>query len=559
MMERVAGKWSKWWCVLVWLPVAFAMATEASSGAGQGALTAGAPRGGEGPPAPGAMQDGPRGGPGFVLEGVCFEEDGALPSAGRNEVIAPFLGQWTTLADLEELRYRLTKFYTDQGYLNSGVIVVPGQTIEDGEVCLRVITGRLAEVRVSGQGRLRPHYLTKRLQRDPEAPLNRAELQERFQLLLEDPLIEQLDGELLPGLTPGEAVLDLAVTPARPWDAFVRIDNHRPPSTGAERVYVGGALRNLTGHGDVLDWYLGRGFEGQGREGSIGWSIPLNARDTRLSLRYERSDSSLLEEPLVDLDIDSETQRAELGLAHPLWRNLKGHLELAALLGWAENKTTLSGEGFSFSAGSVDGESRVTALRLRQSLLHRTANAAYALRSTLSFGLDTFDATIHPDDLPDGQFFAWQGQGQAVWRLNDRDTRLILRGGVQLAGDRLLSLERFAVGGTDSVRGYRENEQVGDNGYSLSIEARHPVWDGPVWGMRQVVQLALFGDAGSAWGRGEWDGHEDLAAVGIGLLWTAEERLRAELYWGHALSEPQETEEHNLQDDGVHFMVQADF
>lgn len=498
--------------------------------------------------------------PGFVLRGVHFEEDGALPSAGRDALIAPFLGQWMTLTDLEALRYRLTEFYVEQGYINSGVLIVPDQTIRDGILRLRVLTGRLTEIRVSGQGRLKPAYLAERLQRAPEAPLNRAVLQERFQLLLEDPLIEQLDGELMPGLAPGSAVLELEVTRARPWDAYVRLDNHRPPSTGATRLYLGGALHNLTGQGDILDLYLGRGFEGQGREGALEWSVPLNTRDTRLWARYERSDAALVEEPLADLDIRSETERLELGLSHPLWNRLSGTFTLSGLLSWAENETTIDGGPFSFPEGAEDGETRATALRLRQDLLYRTDAAAYALRSVLSLGLDALDATIHPsrENRPDSRFVSWQGQAQAVWRLNEQDTRLILRGGVQWAGDALLSLEQFAVGGANSVRGYRENEQVGDNGYHATLELRHPIWEGPLLGLQHRLQLAVFSDVGSAWDRGRWGEHEDLAAIGAGLIWTADERLRAELYFGHALTEPVATEEHNLQDDGIHFLVQLD-
>jgi hemolysin activation/secretion protein len=560
-----------WRVLLCWLPVAASLAQEvppiSSLPGGQ--------RGATGPasmetlpvepaPSPAPPDAGPApvppGGPGFVLQGVRFEGGETLPGAGLKEIVTPFVGQWMTLADVEELRYRLTKHYVDQGYINSGVVLKPDQVVRDGVIVFQIVPGQLAEIRVSGQGRLRPAYVTGRLQPDASAPFNRLELQERFQLLLQDPLIDQIKGTLLPGPAPGSAVLDLTVTRARPWDLYLRTDNYRPPSTGAERAYVGGAVRNLTGFGDALDLYVGRGYAGDGNEGALGWSIPLNARDTRLSLRYDRSDASLLEEPLADLEIESETQRVDLGVSHPLWRSLQSSLKLGALLSWSENKTSLLGEPFSFSEGVVEGESRVAAVRFFQEYSRHSSRQAYALRSVFSAGLDAFDATIHPYGAPDSQFFAWLGQGQYVLRLTERGAQLILRGGLQLADNRLLPQEQFAIGGVNTVRGYRENELVGDRGYAASLEMRYPLWEGIGFAeTKHLIQLAVFTDVGSAWNHGQRGEREDLWSIGAGVLWTIEERLRAELYLGHALNEPVPQEDYDWQDDGVHFMVQVDF
>lgn len=502
----------------------------------------------------------PTPGPGLILKAVQFEGGNPLPEDGLDQMIEPFLGQWNTLAELEELRYRLTKHYVDQGYLNSGVLFVPGQDLSAGVLRLQVVAGQLAEVQIRGQGRLRPAYLRRRVQPDPEAAFNRFELQERFQLLLQDPLIERVQGALQPGDASGTAVLDLDVTLARPWELYLRTDNTRPPSTGAERAYVGGTLRNLTGWGDALDLYIGVGYQGQGKEGAIDWSIPLNAQETRLSLGYQRTDAALIEDSLRELNIKSETQRAEIGLAHPLWRTLQSQLELGLQLTWAENKTTLLGDPWDFSPGSVSGESRVSAARLFFNYAWRTPNQALALYSRLSQGIDAFEATVHPDERPDGEFFAWLGQFQYVRRLGDQGAQVIVRGAAQLSGDILLPLERFSVGGFHTVRGYRENTLVGDQGYAATLELRYPLWQGRGFAdTEHMVQLALFGDVGGAWNHARYRERQTLASVGLGLLWTIEERLRGEFYYGHALEAMDQANADDLQDRGLHFLVQADF
>lgn len=497
--------------------------------------------------------------PVLVLRDLRFEGGDGLPLDRLAPVYAPSLGRKVSLADLEWLRHAMTRVLVDAGYLNSGVVLAPEQVVRDGVVVFRVIAGRLSEVRVSGNGRLYAGYISRRLNPYPERPFNRNDLQQRFQLLLDDPLIDKMDARLMPGTGPGTAVLEVAVTPAESYDVYLRTDNYRPPSTGAERAYLGGELRNLTGFGDALRFHLGRGFEGQGSEGSVEWSVPVNARDTRAFARWDRTDAALIEASVRSLDIESETTRVELGISHPLIRSPERSLVLGLLGSRSENTTTLLGRPFSFSPGAVAGESRVSAVRLFQEYTERRGRDAFALRSVFSLGVDAFDATIHDTERPDSDFFAWLGQGEYVRRLSDTGTQLLLRGGMQLAGDSLLPLERFAIGGVTSVRGYRENELVGDSGLAASAELRHPLWRGRLLAKQSLLQGSLYADYGTVWDHGRRDERQDIYAIGIGAILTLAERLRAELYLAHALTEPVAHPDHDLQDDGVHFSIQIDY
>lgn len=502
----------------------------------------------------------------FILRAVRLTGGDDLPSDGFDALIRPYIDRPMSLADIEQLRWELTKHLVDLGYINSGVIVEPGQRVHNGELRMRIISGRLDAVRIQGNGRLRANYIRARIQPDPDAPLHLGRLTEDFQLLLDDPLIGHIHANLLPGPTPGSAVLDLDVERARPWEVFLRLDNQHPPSTGAEFAYLGGTLYNLTGFGDLLDLYVGVGLDGsgglneRGREGSVSWSLPLNARDLRLSQRFDRTNASLLQADLRDLDIKSDTERFEIGLSYPILRGIRQRLAVGLLFSRAENSTTLLGEPFSFSPGAVRGNSRVSALRLGQDYLWRGSRGALGLRSVFSLGVDAFNATIHGGDLPDSRFFAWLGQLQYVRDLAWHDTRLVLRASAQLTPDRLLALERYAIGGADSVRGYRENELVGDSGYAGSIELRWPLWRGTLLGQDDsLLELAAFTDAGSAWSNGRVGERNDLFSVGAGLRLGLGERLYGELYWGNPLTDPVSDDNNDdLQDQGIHFLVQVD-
>ena len=493
----------------------------------------------------------------FTLKAVRIEGGARLPTEGFEALYATKLDAQIGLSDLEALRYAMTKQLVDQGFVSSGVVLKPDQVIgDDGEVVFQVVEGRLSEVRVTEPGGFAPGYIRARVTPDAGRPLNRADIEERFRLLLKDPLIDRIDGRLLPGPAPGSAVLDVRVTRTKPWALFLRANNFRPPSTGSERVYVGGSLRNLTGFGETLELYLGRAFDGDGGEGGVDLSIPVTAADTRLFARYSRTNASLLQEPLRALDIESSTWRLDLGLSHPLLRTPERELTLGGQFTRAENETTVLGEPFSLSEGAVKGESTVSAARLFADYAESHADWALALRSVFSVGVDWWNPTLHDDERPDSDFFAWLGQGQYVQRLNEEGTHLTLRAGVQLAADKLLPLERFAVGGAYSVRGYRENALVGDNGYYASAALRHPVWRGNLLGgVDGALDLSVFSDVGSAWVDGQQSDAPTLWSVGLGGHLSAGEHLRAELSWAHRLREGPDYPDYDLQDSGIQFQL----
>ncbi|MGY8779992.1 MAG: BamA/TamA family outer membrane protein, partial [Longimicrobiales bacterium] len=72
-----------------------------------------------------------------------------------------------------------------------------------------------------------------------------------------------------------------------------------------------------------------------------------------------------------------------------------------------------------------------------------------------------------------------------------------LRGDVQLANDPLLSGERIAVGGPQTVRGFQRNRLVRDNALIGSLELRFPIWGRD--GSEPRVELSPFVDVAYAW------------------------------------------------------------
>ena len=490
-------------------------------------------------------------GPRFMLKAVRFNGNTVFSDAELQAVAAPLLTREITAGELEELRQRLTQLYVDAGYLNSGA-VLPDQPVRDGVVSFQIVEGRLTEILVRGTERLSPAYVADRLWQGAGSPFNMNRLGERFQMLLDDPLISRMDGRLRPGEVPGESLLDVEVTRAKPYSLFVTADNYNPPSTGAERGGLSGIVRNLTGYGDALSaaWFRSEGYT----DATLDFGVPLNARDTRLSFGFEYQDSEVVEAPLDALDVRSTSHNYEIGLFHPWINQLNRRLNLGAKLVYRESETSLLGIPFSFSPGADEGRANVAALRLVQEFTDRDAQQAFSARSTFSFGLDMLDATVHGDGRPDSRFVAWLGQVQYAHRLGSQGAQVIARADLQLSNDPLLPQEQLALGGATTVRGYRENTLVRDEGYLASLEFRYPLT--AATSSLGLLEAAVFSDYGAGWNKGS--DTDELFSAGVGLLWTPFKRLNARLYIAHDVIDAPDTPEHDLQDAGVHFWVSAE-
>ncbi len=484
------------------------------------------------------------------LKAVDLAGSTVFTLADIEPIVRAYLNRTVSAEELQQLRLALTQLYVDRGYINSGVII-PDQEVVDGTVRMQVIEGTLTDLQVTGTRWLQADYVRNRLLLGAGQPFNINTLQERILLLHEDPLIERINAELSPGLLPGEAVLKAEATESNPYRVRLGFDNRRPPSVGEYAGTLHLETLNLTSLGDNL---YGKVSQGRGpSDYRFGYSVPLTPQNTRLSLRYDLGHSEVFGSPYQYLDIESQSRNASLALTHPLIKTSSQELALGLSLESRSYRTWLLGDPSSFSAGQEDGDSLVNVARFSQDWIQRTPQQVVAARSTLSAGVGALGATVHAD-LPDSQFFAWLGQFQWARRLFN-DHEVLFRASAQWANDRLLPQEQFAVGGLDTVRGYLQNQLVRDTGWTASLEYRLPLLRRDRLG---DLQIAAFVDGGGAANRHVKDdtGEDALASVGLGLLYQWDERISAQLYWGHRLRKVStEGNSNGLQEQGVTFSL----
>lgn len=477
---------------------------------------------------------------------VEFVGNTVFKDAELQALAAPFLNKPVNVNDIEQLGFIVSQYYSEHGYVNSGTFLLE-QNLLDGVLKIQIIEGQLTDVKISDQGWLHPDYIRNRLL--DNQTLNVNELQDRYLMLLNDPLINKLNGTLKPTGKLGESLLAMRVTRATPYGLSVQGNNYRAPSIGAEQFVVHAWVRNLSRWGDLIDFSFGLSEGSTSYAG--GFAIPLNSTGTLFDFHFDLGDTAIIEEPLNKVDIDSEVKNFSWTLSHPVYKSLDHTVILGTSFATRRNETTLLGDDFPFVLGLETGKSRVSVLRIFQEYLGRFEHHVLAFRSTFNVGIDAFNATIQSDDnLPDSEYFSWLGQLQYAFKVLDNGAQVKARGTIQLSNETLLSQERISVGGIHNVRGYRENELVRDQGYTGSLEFHYPII-GQVAGKGHKLIVIPFMDFGSAWNKGE--GSEYLHSVGIGLHWQPIKYIKADFYYGYDIKQARKKTEYNLQDDGIHF------
>ena len=482
----------------------------------------------------------------IVVSKVTFTCNTSIGSDELHKHIAPFLGIPLRPLQLEQLRQSVTQLYVDRGFATSGAIIPP-EAFKDGVLQIRIVEGKVVETRVQGNERLREAYVTSRLIRQNE-PLQMSVLEERMRLLLTDPLFEQINARLLPGPTLGTAILDVTVKRQNPYGLSLSASNYQAPAVGSSFAEIDGWVRNLTTWGDTLSLSVRGNESSNGYD--LGWAIPVLGRSTMINLRYSKGASSVTEEPLDALDIDSRVTTKEIGISYPFIDTARRRLATGLTFGERENRTTLLGEPFSFVAGEQTGRTVVRDWRWHQEFLQRFDKHAISLRSTFTWGKNNVNGEPPVDGQPSSNFSLWLGQVQTVSSVFSGTAQVVTRATYQHSANVLVPLERLSLGGRYSVRGYRENQLVRDNGYNLSAELHYPLV-GDDQSKRRVT-LIPFVDLGG--GKNRDAESEQLASAGLGLNWRFA-RFEGELFYGKRLKTPKVNAQGDLQDHGIHIQL----
>ncbi len=459
----------------------------------------------------------------FTLKGVEFEGLSVYPQAEIEKLYANKVGQNISLAEVYELADRLTAKYRNDGYILTQV-VVPPQTINSGVVRLRVVEGRVNQVRVNGD--VSDGYDVIKMyaeQLQSETALNNAEL-ERVLLLIND-----LPGVTARGvLSPSREVVgasDLTIFIERKaFDAQVGLDNYGSRYLGRWEATGAVAANSLLGLNELLSINMAYAPSDQGLEpelvyGEASAQFPIGAYGTKLNFNF----GATATEPgssLDEFDVLGHARFGGVSVEQPFIRTRE--FNLSAKLGFDMRQTETK------SNVDVTREDQLSVIRLSGHMdwVDTLLNAGITdINMEVSKGVSWLGANDKGDSnmsrpAGDPQFTKVTASVSRLERLVN-DVALKLAFGGQMSNGPLLSAEEYGVGGFAFGRGYDPSELVGDDGFGGTVELQ---WSNPV-PVSVVPDYSVYGfyDFGRVWNddASTVDGRaESLASIGIGLRAT---------------------------------------
>ena len=361
--------------------------------------------------------------------------------------------------------------------------------------------------------------------------------------------IENIEANLQPAPGTGESSLVVEIDEASPWLIGGEINNYDTVTTGAEKASFTLGYRNLTGNSDSLVGVFSQALSASSWSLNTSYSLPVNAKEGTLQLRANIDRNEIVGEEFESLDLDGDSELYEISFRQPLTRNLRE--EFALSLGFSYQQSRDFFNGLLIPGRNI----RTSTLKFGQDYTKRDLKGVWAFRSQFNLGFDSSDEdqslSQNIEELDD-VFVSWLGQAQRLQRINPNNL-LIMQADLQFTPNDLSSSEQFVIGGAQSVRGYRQNARLGENGLRLSVEDRITIIknqeDSPLF------QVAPFADLGVVWGDSTDDTEDNfLAGIGLGLIAEPISGLNLRLDYAPPLVNLDDTGD-NIQEDGFYFRI----
>lgn len=432
--------------------------------------------------------------PGLEIEVKAFRFSGAsiVDEAALQAAVRPYLGarrDFQTLVDAAEAARRVAE---KRGLLLAQAFIPP-QELKDGVVEIRILEGRLGEVKIDWGDDILVNrsvvegYLSSLR---PNELLFTEEL-ERALFLINDLAGVRATSLLKPGARPGTADLVVTVTPGPRTEGRLDLDDYGSRYSGMFRTSALLAVNSLTGLGDSLTMRAITSNHSGMNFGGLTYTLPVGNRGTRLGAGYSYLGYQLVPNTIDGLRRSGIAEVANIFAIHPFVRSR--NLNLFAQLGLDHKKyldrqeedTTLGNRKWAnvFNAALVGD--------FRDSLLGGGITAF-----NLSYARGEINRSNVSLDSPQGYFSKVLPSFSRLQAISGNEVALLVRYQGQYALGRLDSTEKFSLGGPAGVRAYAPGEAPGDEAHQLTAELRFRIDSQGQWPGDMV--FTTFYDYGAA-------------------------------------------------------------
>ncbi|MBS2039336.1 ShlB/FhaC/HecB family hemolysin secretion/activation protein [bacterium] len=396
-------------------------------------------------------------------------------------------GRSLTLRELKDVARNLTALYQRNGYFLVRAYV-PQQTIQDGQIELRVVEGKVGTVKVEGAENYDPEFIRERFMHSFENETFRNDRFQRAMLLLNELPDLQVKAAMSPGKEVGTTDVTLRVQDATPVHVGLDYNNYGTSATGENRVGLSFEAGNVLQQADQITLRGVLGFPSrQNSFYQINYQTPINQDGTSLNFGYANGAFAVSQGLGAILDVRGNADIFTLALSHPLERQLEFSSNLGLAVSHKYIRNNFFGGQQPFSRDEYNSA------RLTYQADWRALDGRTLLQAAYTQGLGGTGASdpLVSRSGASGGFGKFNLDLARVQNL-DHGLYALFRASGQYATQPLYVAEQMAVGGPDTVRGYAQAELLGDNAYVLGAELR---WS-PIPDDLDAFQVCTFIDHG---------------------------------------------------------------
>ena len=432
----------------------------------------------------------------FPLKEVTITGTTIFQPADFVPIYRGYIDKEISTKDLDAIVKGIVYEYEKKGFLTTNAYIPP-QDIKDGRVEIRVVEGKMGNLKIEGNKWFSVGLIKKFFHSKKNQILNINELQRDALRLNSNPDLE-VKTIVSAGETRGTSDITLQVKDKFPWHLGFSEDNQGTLLTGKFRTSFMLRCSNLTGNADTLflDTLFSNGSFGQ----SANYSIPIGTNGTKLYFDYTFFKMKLGKEFSVNditgrTDIYTPRMSWELALTEDYQANFNLGLDIKSIIQkqqgqrYADDQLRLPWFGFDFSK------------------LDSTGQTGFSPK--FIFGTSGFlgaSSRNHPSASRAGTGGSFFKYSQYLNRTQKMflGSYLSFRSQFQAASHTLPSSEQIQLGGAYSIRGYPEGNYLADMGGFLATDWVFPNYLIPKdWKLanqktplRYQVQPVIFFDLG---------------------------------------------------------------
>ena len=413
----------------------------------------------------------------FPVKDIEIKGADSLSSRERESVLKPYLGQCLGVSQLNQLLKNITNRYIDRGQVTSRAYL-PQQDMSQGRLQVLVVEGTLESLQGADGSKLLSRELAMTFPGRAGSQLNLREIEQAIDQLNRLPS-NRAQMELAPGSEVGDSAVWVKNNPQKPWRASLSRNNDGQKSTGEQQWGTGFEWDSPLGLADQLVLRGGHDaisdHQKTSRNAMLHYNLPWGWWN--LSYTYSQSDyRSVAQGNGHDYKQTGDSANHLLRAERVIHRDTLSKTSLNAGLAHVRSNNYVEDARLQNSSHRLS-ESQVGVNHGR-----RIASSFVNLDVGMQNGIGAFDAQgyHHPKpNMPSARYRKYTATVSYLqpFKLRGESFSFTSLATGQRSEDVLFSPQRISLGGSASVRGYKDQRLSGDSGGYWRNDLR---WSRPV-------------------------------------------------------------------------------